>query len=709
MSAPQMTHDGTAAFSPRLLRLHESFTRLYEDSIARHGGKIYYDDDEWNAFCRSRVAAWRETVGQPAILRRARMLECFAEDAVIRVAPDDLLVGSQKFCAFKLPKEIQEELQQLGYGHNIGHIIHDYATLLSTGVRGLIERVQNRQETAASGDERTTIEGFERAMRAFSRFIIRHAEAAEELATEEDSEWHGRSASLRRIACEPPESFEEALHLVWFAQIFLHAENPSAAISFGRVDQCLWPFLGRDLVDGTVSKTEAADLVGAFFLRCCEGEESQNLAVGGVNATGDDATNPLSIMMLEVMRGLRLFQPSLTVRLHENSPPRLIEAACALAAAGTGQPGFVNDRSAIPGLMELGIPLERARDYGIVGCYEAATQGDSYPLTVACGAPTLPKTLVEFMRTPAARKTTTFQEFLDGWLAEVNQEVTTTLATKSQSAWNQWRDAAPSPFGSVLMGGCVEKALPLEAGGALYNLFGVNMLGLGTAVDSLHAIEEFVFNRQEISLEALSTAVDADFPDDTLRSKLRAAPGRYGTDADATNRLAAHVSSRIARMVLDSRMENGVRPYPAFFRFTADIGDHPYATPDGRRVAENLSYGCGPSSAAGATPTSALASAAHAAHRLCACGNPLAIALQERDVKGKEGMERMKALLLGYFAQGGFHVHFNIQSPAILREAKATPTAHQELTIRISGLSAKFVKLSENLQDALIERADKGV
>ncbi len=44
-----------------------------------------------------------------------------------------------------------------------------------------------------------------------------------------------------------------------------------------------------------------------------------------------------------------------------------------------------------------------------------------------------------------------------------------------------------------------------------------------------------------------------------------------------------------------------------------------------------------------------------------------------------------------------------------LRAAKAAPEQHGNLSIRMSGLSAKFVALSGNVQDALIERSEKGV
>ncbi len=699
--------------SPRIARLRARLERRHADAIKRLGARLCFDVEERTDYSHAVLRAYRETAGQPAILRRVRALECFAEDAHIALEPDDLLAGSQMFCSFDFAPEVRAEILALGYAKNPGHIVHDYAALLDAGVDGLIGRIRARRETARDAAAQTTLDAFERAMKALARYIERHAENAAALAASLDGdaarEWASRAADLQLIARGAPATFAQALQLVWFTQIFLHAENPSSAISFGRADQYLWAFLQRDLEQGRMTWNAAAEWVAAFYLRCCEGGESQNLAVGGVDAEGRDATNALSILMLSVMKDLRAFQPSLSVRLHPAAPPALIEAACELAATGTGQPGFINDEAAIPGLMELGIPLDRARDYAIVGCYEATTQGDCYPNTVAGGVPALARLLVEYMQTAEAERATDFQQFLMGYVGHVKAAYGSAVADGYQKTWNWWRDQSPSPFGSVLMKGCIDHALPLESGGARFNLFGINILGLGTTVDSLHAIRQVVFERRDLTLAQLTAALNDDFADDALRRRLLAVPERYGTDSPATNALVAELSERFARMVLDSRMENGVRPYPAFFRFTADVWDHAFASPDGRRKADNLSYGCGPASACGGSPTSILASARHVAHRLCACGNPLAIALQARDVGGAKGRARLKSLVTGYFAGGGFHLHFNLLSSGKLRKAQAEPDQHNDLMIRISGLSAKFVTLPAPLQDALIERAQAGV
>ena len=55
------------------------------------------------------------------------------------------------------------------------------------------------------------------------------------------------------------------------------------------------------------------------------------------------------------------------------------------------------------------------------------------------------------------------------------------------------------------------------------------------------------------------------------------------------------------------------------------------------------------------------------------------------------------------------YVHFNVISADELREAKADPAAHESLIVRISGYSARFATLREEIQDALIERAGRGI
>lgn len=685
--------------SPRLQALQEPFERRYMEL----GTRVYVEPEDAAAVAQSLLRAYRETVGQPAILRRAAALQAFVEDFPVSVRPDELIVGRQTFNPpWAAPDYPAEALAELGYAATTGHIVHDYGTLVRRGVEGLREdcsgATHRAQGTDESGRDRLRhYEAFVRALYAFALFIRRHAEAAEAVSSP-------LAEDLRHLTAHPPQTFAQALQLVWFAQIFLHAENPSMAISFGRLDQILWPFLQRDLQTGRLTEDEAFEWVGAFCLKCCEGEESQNLTLGGVTADGGDAANPLSVMFLEAIEALQCHQPSLTVRWPGTGSEALKQAACRLAATGGGQPGFMNDAVVTEALQAAGIPPDRAADWAIVGCYEACPQGDCYANTVL-GSLHLPMALAEYLD---EARTETFADFLAGLLEHVRATYAGELQ-RLQHVWNHLRDRAPSPFGSVLMGVCVESLTPLEAGGARFSLVGINILGLGTLVDSLHAIRALVYDQHRLSLAELATEMRDNLPDESLRAQLQHLPGRYGTDNPATNRLAAEWSEWLARLVLDSRLEHGVRPYPAFFRFSGDIHDLRVASADGRRREDVISYGAGPSTSVRSNPTAVMRSASHVAHRLCACGNPLAITLPQPPPPPEQGAQVIRDLVDTYFGLGGMHAHFNTPSLADLRDAVERPQHHQDLMIRVSGFSARFVRMDRRWQEALIERAERGM
>ena len=171
------------------------------------------------------------------------------------------------------------------------------------------------------------------------------------------------------------------------------------------------------------------------------------------------------------------------------------------------------------------------------------------------------------------------------------------------------------------------------------------------------------------------------------------------------------LSSTIGAMVVETSGASafGVRPYPGFFAFSADIYALNHASPDGRRQAECTSYGVNPSTAVDTSPTSVLRSAANVAHSLCACGNPLAISLLRTDLASPDGTDLIRYLVTSYFAMGGMHVHINIVSADDLRAAKSNPEQYADLTVRVSGYSARFVTVEDRWQNALIERAEKGM
>ena len=282
-------------------------------------------------------------------LRRAEFLEAFAERMPLRIEPDEPIVGSQLFNFFREPRPEGLPADALWFEGNGGHVVVDYGRVANLGVCGLRDEVARMPEDTEQ--QRQNKQAFERALEAFSAFIRRHAESTGATGMAEVA------ANCAHLEESAPETFWQAVQLTWFAQLFLHAESSAAAVSFGRLDQFLWPFLERDLADGTATMADAEKLLSCFWLKCCEGAESQNIVVGGCDSDGRNAENPLSLLCLKVTRDLAVWQPSVSVRIGPDTSEEFWDEALRLCAAGFGMPSFFND----PVVMASGVAAGHPR------------------------------------------------------------------------------------------------------------------------------------------------------------------------------------------------------------------------------------------------------------------------------------------------------------------------------------------------------------
>ena len=636
--------------------------------------RVILDTNEQQNFVETSYRIYSKNQHLSEILRRAEFLEEFAAHAPVNTYPDELIVGSQRFTRPDWAEYLsKEELSVFNPHRNHGHICVDYGKVLRLGVNGLRDKIAQMSD----GNNK---KAFAQSLEAFATFIRRN--------------------NCPELAEKAPETFHEALQLVWFIQVFLHVEGNAAAVSFGRFDQYLGNFLDKDLANGIITEEQAFELLCCFCIKCCEGDESQNLTLGG-------SENKLSILMLQVMSELQIWQPSISVRISEHSSEEFWRESLKLCATGIGMPSFFNEPIITTALEKLGIPRERAEDWGIVGCYEASTQGDCYPLTVAGGF-TLPELLWDFLQTKS--KWDSFDLFYAGFKEYFNEHYQQDILPSFEQRWQSLRQNCISPFESICVSDCIESGLATEEGGAKFNLFGVNILGLGTLVDSLLSIKKLIFEEKDFTLEQIKQQLRDNFPNQKLLLRCRNLPNKFGTDSEESNNIARDISAFIADIVIDNRMQNDVRPYPGFFWFGQDIHRKVMASADGRLADERISYGSGPGAFLNrADATSILNSVAYVDHASCACGNPLTISLDRKDVSGKDGKQRIRQLIESYFKKGGFHLHFNIVDAEDLENAKLTPDNYRDLIVRISGFSANFVSIDEPWQDAIIERTKLGM
>ncbi len=283
----------------------------------------------------------------------------------------------------------------------VGHTEVDYAMLMRLGYDGIQEKAReslaNLKETDEDYAERKDfLTAMIMMLDSVKMYIRRYAKLAEEMAAKEEDpkrkqELETMSANCYQIAGGVPQTFWQAIQLFNLATTLIQIEGNGHSISYGRMDQWLYPFYEKDMKNGTIPKEFALELIenqyvkmnnptklkdkSTVVVRNGRGFGGESLVIGGVDREGNDATNDLTMMMIEASAHTRMMNPWLCVRMHENTPYELKVKTIECIRAGFGHPKVFNDAPAIEAMLKKGHTLEEARDYSVVGCVEPNLPG----------------------------------------------------------------------------------------------------------------------------------------------------------------------------------------------------------------------------------------------------------------------------------------------------------------------------------------------
>ena len=76
---------------------------------------------------------------------------------------------------------------------------------------------------------------------------------------------------------------------------------------------------------------------------------------------------------------------------------------------------------------------------------------------------------------------------------------------------------------------------------------------------------------------------------------------------------------------------------------------------------------------------------------------------------GEDGFKRLADLIRVFVDQKVFHLQVNVVSADTLRAAQKEPDKYKELTVKVAGYNAQFVRLTEDIQDTIIARTEHGL
>jgi pyruvate formate-lyase/glycerol dehydratase family glycyl radical enzyme len=616
----------------------------------------------------------------------------------------------------------------------IAHVTPDFPRVLSQGFSGILEQARVHAQTAESDEQREFYEAAEIVAMAVidfgSRWSRHVAQEADELRARDPAraaELDELAQMLAHVPAQPARTFHEALQSVITTWVALHQESFQHGISFGRVDQYLWPYYERDLAEGRIDRARAVELIGCFLGKAAEQlplfnqlateffsglSSASGLTLGGTDAAGQDASNELTYAFMHAYDRMRLRQPNLHLRLHERTPKPVRQLAAELIGKGGGQPALFDDARVIAALEQLGIPEVDARNFAIVGCVEWGVPYSSFPAAGA-GFVSLPAILDEALRDDALRDepALTMARIWAAFLERLEQTVTEVVAGNDAIERAHW-EFRPTPLLSLVVEGCIASGWDVTRGGARHDSTGIQGVGLADTADSLASIEALVVERGELSLADLLAAIDVDFEGkEPLRRQILEKLPKYGQDRGRPEYWAGRVARAYATALRQHRNPRGGPYVPGFWSMTTHVGFGARlgALPSGRKAQRPFANGISPSNGADTRgPTASLRAAASVCGTHVGNGLALNESLDPELARGPQGAALIDALTRGYFALGGMHVQYNVVDVEELRDAKLHPDRHRGLVVRISGYSAYFNDLTPAMQDEIISRSQHG-
>ncbi len=583
-------------------------------------------------------------------------------------------------------------------------------------------------------------------------FASRYADLASQLAKQERSEQRKLellelARILRKVPAGPAESFHEAVQSMWLVHLCLQIESNGHSLSYGRMDQYLYPYYQHDLDAGKITEDSACELMTNLWLktftinkirswthtRFSAGSPLyQNVTVGGQTREAKDAVNPMSYLILRSVAQTRLPQPNLTVRYHAGLDDRFMQECIEVVRLGFGMPAFNSDEIIIPSFIEKGVKKEDAYDYSAIGCVEVAVPGKWGYRCTGMSFLNFPKSFLIALNDGvdliSGKKVcegvghftgmTSFEQVMAAWDKIIREFTRHCVIIDSCCDTVLERDTA-DVLCSALCDDCIERGLNLKEGGAVYDFISDLQVGIANLADSMAAVKKCVFDDKSMTSEELWQALQANFEGKknmAIREKLLAV-AKYGNDDDYVDslicqaygvyldELSKYHNTRYGRGPIGGVYYGGTSSISA----NVPQGAGTPATPDGRFAGEPLAEGCSPSHGADTNgPTAVFKTVAKLDTRRITGGVLLNQKVNPQMLENQADRVKLIALLRTFFNRlHGFHVQFNVVSRETLQDAQAHPEKHRDLIVRVAGYSAFFNILSKQTQDDIIERTEQ--
>ena len=629
-------------------------------------------------------------------------IQAIAQNAPIRICEGEKISGAATL-GLAIKHKIPVVYGEHSVFDSISHLTVDFQTVLRYGINHIKANAQVAYEKHKGTDKESFSQSCLTCLQAFEVWHKRYLQALCDQPA-----YQANYQNLQRVPFAPATNFYEAVQSLWFTFAFLRLCGNWPGI--GRIDVLLGDYLENDLQNGTLTLDEAREILAHFFIKGCEwingqfigsgdAQHYQNLVLSGIDENGNDVTNRVTYLVLDILEELGISDFPTTVRINKNTEEKLLCRVAEVMRYGGGMLAIYNEDLVISALIKDGYDIREARTFANDGCWEVQIPGKTYfSYTSFDSLQILQKnTLCCYNETPDFQDfQALYQAYIDNLRAHISEIVN----------GKRWIKDTPCTLISLFEQGCIEKGLSYLQGGPIYNIFSPHIGGLADTVNALYALKKLVFDEKRMALADFLAILKNNWDgEENLRQFVRNRYAYYGNDNDEVDEIATQLLSDFADICKSFDGTHGYRFPAGVSTFGRQLAWSPHrlASPHGRKQGEVLAANCSP------TPntdkegvTAIIKSYCKADLSKLATGAALDIKLLPSSVDSENGLHVLTALLRSFVVLGGFFMQPDVVDTATLKDAQEHPENYQTLSVRVSGWNARFVTLNKEWQDMVI-------
>lgn len=607
--------------------------------------------------------------------------------------------------------DVRKEIYASG-GHayrDYDHSAPDWDAILVLGFTGMAERVQQyKAKTPFYRAEQMTAAVM---LRFVERLIV---EAEKELArcggATQEKLLEREIASLKRLRVGPPVTVFDVMQFTFIYFIVGEFFDRFQVRCFGNIDRLWLPYYERDLREGRTTEAEFREDFRHFIWQfgSIDNYWGHPLFLGGTNADGSSAYNALSLILLDVIDHEALATPKVQLKMAANTPDAIWDKA--LRMLRRHRPlVLIGEKGMARSMSKLGLSAEDCRKLIVWGCFEWL------PVCGNCTSSTivnLAKPIELMLRDAKEGKLSaeTFDDFKREYFVRLAK---ITDLTKRTVDYLESNLAAINPALVLTLGvGCaLAKGEDAFSTGMLYNHTTISEVAFASAVDSLIAVKEIVYERKELSLAELGVVLAANWQDhEALRLRMARSHRKWGCGDAATDALGREVIEKYTTRFVGTPNARGGKYvcYGLNSRGYLRAGKATGATPDGRKAGEELSKNMAPAIGGDAEGISAVLKSWRETVDPAnfPCGLVFDAMLHASSVAGEKGLIALRAICEEFFANNGCALNLNIQSLEELKDAQLHPEKYENLQVRVAGWNIRWNDIPKVEQDGFIRRLE---